>query len=100
MSAKKEATAVATTPNRHHKDTQIQLNAKYRAAILAYFEAHTSTMLACEKATGVRRDAWVCRIIPKLEKQNLLRRVRQGLCPISNHRAWYFTATKEGGRNA
>lgn len=65
--------------------------------ILEFFSNTTTTMYEAERVTGVCRPN-ICRIVRQLEKQDRIHRVKQGLCPISGFRAWYFSI-KEGGQD-
>ncbi|MEI7676946.1 MAG: hypothetical protein WCJ03_09215 [Bacteroidales bacterium] len=56
-----------------------------------YFAKHTGTMLMCSYAIGIER-ASICRYVRTIEKAGSdLKRIKKGFCPISKHRATFFT---------
>lgn len=91
-----ETLRAVTEASIQHKDNYFCEYVKARNAVLSFFSQNTSTMLDCERATGIRRDAWICRLIPELEIRNLLFRVKRDLCPVSKHKAWFFTTNPQG----
>lgn len=87
----KERAANATLPALH-KDNHFAQKIK----VIEYLSEHTATMMMCSIATGVDR-ANICRFIRDFEDSNEgLERVRKGLCPITKHRATFFTIRKDG----
>jgi len=60
----------------------------------AAFYKQPKTMLMVSIETGILR-ANVCRYVAKWEKQNVIRLVRKGICPISKHRAGFYTTNPE-----
>ena len=58
------------------------------------FHKSPKTMLMVSIETGILR-ANICRRIAELEKQNQVYRVKMGICPITKHRATFFTTNKD-----
>jgi hypothetical protein len=84
-----------TAPNFLHKGQgknthfQPQMN-----RVFAALYRQPKTMLMVSVETGILR-ANICRYIAKWEKQNCIRIVRKGICPISKHRAGFYTTNPE-----
>ena len=70
-----------------HFQTQIQ-----RVSAALYRQPKTMLMVSIE--TGILR-ANICRYVAKWKKQNCIKIVRQGICPISKHRAGFYTTNPE-----
>lgn len=51
------------------------------------------TMLQASQLTGIERAA-ICRYIAILRKSDKVQVVRVGLCPITKHRAGFYTTDK------
>lgn len=58
------------------------------------FYGQPKTMLMVSSETGILR-ANICRYIAEWEKQNYIGVVRKGICPISKHRAGFYTTNSE-----
>lgn len=69
------------------KDTDFQTQMK-RVFIALYSQPKTMLMVSIE--TGILR-ANICRYIAKWEKENHIKIVRKSICPISKHRAGFYT---------
>lgn len=52
------------------------------------------TMLMVSVETGILR-ANICRYVAEWEKTNRISMVRKGICPISKHRAGFYTTNPE-----
>lgn len=80
-----------TAPNflhkRQGKSTHFQAQMK-RVFVALYRQPKTMLMVSVE--TGILR-ANICRYVAEWEKQNCIRIVRKGICPISKHRAGFYT---------
>lgn len=79
------------TPNyslhkRQGKDTHFQAQMK---RVFAALYRQPKTMLMVSVETGILR-ANICRYVAEWEKQNCIRIVRKGICPISKHRAGFY----------
>lgn len=59
----------------------------------SFFKA-PKTMLMVAFDTGILR-ANICRRIADLEKEQKIYRVKMGICPITKHRATFFTTNKD-----
>ena len=70
-----------------HFQTQIQ-----RVSAALYRQPKTMLMVSIE--TGILR-ANICRYVAKWKKQNCIKIVRQGICPISKHRAGFYTTNPD-----
>jgi len=57
-----------------------------------YRQPKTMLMVAVE--TGILR-ANICRYVAKWEKENRICIVRKGICPISKHRAGFYTTNPD-----
>lgn len=62
--------------------------------VFAAFYKQPKTMLMVSIETDILR-ANICRYVAKWEKQNCIRIVRKGICPISKHRAGFYTTNPE-----
>jgi hypothetical protein len=69
------------------KDTHFQAQ---KQRVFTAFLRHPKTMLMVSIETGILR-ANICRYVAKWEKENRICIVRKGICPISKHRAWFYT---------
>ena len=76
---------------RQGKDThfQAQINKVFKA-----FYRQPKTMLMVYIETGILR-ANICRYVAEWEKQNCIKKVSNGICPISKHRASFYTTNPE-----
>ena len=74
---------------RTSKDTYFQVH-KGRLSFLEY----PKTMLMVSIETGILR-ANLCRYVAKMRKHNHIEVVRKGICPISKHRAGFYTTNPE-----
>ena len=72
---------------RQSKDRYFQAQAK---RVFAAFYRHPKTMLMVSIETGIER-ANLCRYVAEWEKQNRIKIVRKGICPISKHSAGFYT---------
>ena len=70
-----------------HFQTQIQ-----RVSAALYRQPKTMLMVSIE--TGILR-ANICRYVAEWEKENRIYKVRQGICPISKHRAGFYTTNPD-----
>jgi len=69
----------------------------FQAQMKRVFEAlngQPKTMLMVSIETGILR-ANICRYVAEWEKQNRIRIVWKGICPISKHRAGFYTTNPE-----
>lgn len=84
-----------TAPNflhkRQGKSTHFQAQIK---RVFAALYRQPKTMLMVSIETGILR-ANICRYVAEWEKQNCIRIVRKGICPISKHRAGFYTTNPE-----
>lgn len=72
------------------KDTHSQ--GQIKRAFTA-FSSHPKTMLMVSIETGILR-ANLCRYIAKWRQSNSIELVKTGICPISKHRAGFYTTNK------
>lgn len=87
-----QTTKGAFAPNpTQRKDSYIRLQ---KQTVLKYFREHTTTMYKYEKDTGVSRPN-ICRFIAELELNNQITRLPKAVCPISGHKAYYFTVSNQ-----
>ena len=70
-----------------HKDTHFQTQKKQ---VFAAFRKQPKTMLMVATETNILR-ANICRYVSEMRKTNSIRFVEIGICPISKHRAGFFT---------
>ncbi len=69
------------------KDRKFQTQIK---RVIAALYSQPKTMLMVSVETGILR-ANICRYVAELQKQNSIRIVWKGICPISKHRAKFYT---------
>lgn len=62
--------------------------------VFTAFLRHPKTMLAVSIETGILR-ANICRYVAEWGKENRICIVRKGICPISKHRAGFYTTNPE-----
>lgn len=58
--------------------------------VFAALYRQPKTMLMASIETGVLRSN-ICRYVAEWERQDNIRKVRKGICPISKHRAGFYT---------
>ena len=58
------------------------------------FHSHPKTMLMVSVETGILR-ANICRYVAEWGKENRICIVRKGICPISKHRAGFYTTNPD-----
>lgn len=75
----------------HRKSTLFQGQMK---RVFASFKQHPKTMLAVSVETGILR-ANICRYIAIWRKAGLVKVAKYGICPISKHRAGFYTTNQE-----
>ena len=73
------------------KSTHFQTQMKQ---VFVTFYRQPKTMLMVSIETGILR-ANICRYVAKWEKQNCIKIVRKGICPISKHRAGFYTTNPD-----
>jgi len=73
------------------KDKHFQ--AQMKRAFAAFYR-QPKTMLMVSIETGILR-ANICRYVAEWGKRGYIRIVRKGICPISKHRAGYYTTNPE-----
>ncbi len=66
-----------------------QMRTVYKA-----FSERPKTMLMVSVETGILR-ANICRYISEWEKENRICIVRKGICPITKHRAGFYTTNPD-----
>jgi hypothetical protein len=66
---------------------------QYKAVFAAFFRK-PSTMKMVDMETGIMREnvCWYCR---KFRKLDVIKPVRKGICPITKHRATFWTTNPE-----
>ena len=62
--------------------------------VIAALYRQPKTMLMVSIETGILR-ANICRYVAEWEKENRICIVRKGICPISKHRAGFYTTNPE-----
>ena len=62
--------------------------------VFTAFLRHPKTMLAVSIETDILR-ANLCRYVAEWEKENRICIVRKGICPISKHRAGFYTTNPD-----
>tara|TARA_R110002096_G_scaffold114977_4_gene249149 strand:- start:1637 stop:1951 length:315 start_codon:yes stop_codon:yes gene_type:complete len=84
-----------TPVNCLHKgqDKSTHCQAQKKRVFEALYRQH-KTILMVFVETGILR-ANICRYVAQWEKQNCIRIVRKGICPISKHRAGFYTVKPE-----
>ena len=84
-----------TAPNFSHKgqgkDKHFQAQIK---KVFAALYRQPKTMLMVEVETGIMRSN-ITRYVAKWKKQDCIKIVRLGICPISKHRAGFYTTNPE-----
>lgn len=73
------------------KDNHFQAQMK---RVFAALYRQPKTMLMVSIETGILR-ANICRYVAEWEKENRICIVRKGICPISKHRAGFYTTNPE-----
>ena len=73
------------------KSTHFQAQMK---RVFAALYRQPKTMLMVSIETGILR-ANICRYVAKWEKKNRICIVRKGICPISKHRAGFYTTNPD-----
>ena len=73
------------------KSTQFQVQTK-RAFAALYKQP--KTMLMVEVETGIMRSN-ICWYVREWQQENRIKVVRKGICPISKHRAGFYTTNPE-----
>ncbi|MBS1548913.1 MAG: hypothetical protein JSS94_03475 [Bacteroidetes bacterium] len=73
------------------KDTHFQAQMK-RVYLALYKQPKTMLMVSVE--TGILR-ANICRYIAEWKRLNCIHEVKTGICPISKHRAGFYTTNPE-----
>lgn len=58
--------------------------------VFSAFKRKPSTMLMVSVETGILR-ANICRYVAKWQKRDKIHLINQGFCPITKHRAGYYT---------
>lgn len=77
--------------NKQDESTHFQGQMK---KVFAAFYKQPKTMLTVSIETGILR-ANICRYVAKWRKRNCIRVEKYGICPISKHRAGYYTTNPE-----
>jgi len=67
--------------------------AQMKKVFVAFYK-QPKTMLMVSVETGILR-ANICRYIAKWQKLNCIKIVQQGVCPISKHRAGFYTTNPQ-----
>jgi hypothetical protein len=62
--------------------------------VFAAFHSQPKTMLMASVETNILR-ANICRYVAKWRKDNRITVVRKSICPISKHRAGFYTSNPE-----
>lgn len=70
-----------------------KINGQKRKVFNSFF-AQPKTMLMVALETGIER-AGICRYVATLRKENRIHLVTKGICPITKHRAGFFTTNVE-----
>jgi hypothetical protein len=74
-----------------HNSKHFQVQMK---RVFAALYRQPKTMLMVSIETGILR-ANICRYVAEWKKQNCIKIVRKGICPISKHRAGFYTTNPE-----
>ena len=77
--------------NEQDKDNHFETQMK---RVFEAFKRKPSTMLMVSFETGILR-ANLCRYVAKWEKENRICIARKGICPISKHRAGFYTTNPD-----
>jgi hypothetical protein len=86
-----------TPPLTFAKHKELSKGNNFQAQIKTIFQAfycQPKTMLMVSIETGILR-ANICRYVAKWEKENRICIVRKGICPISKHRAGFYTTNPD-----
>lgn len=70
---------------------------KFKTQVEIVFEAFQSepkTMLMVDALTGINR-ANICRYVGMWNEENKIQLVKKGLCPITKHRAGFYTTNQD-----
>ncbi|MHA6697329.1 hypothetical protein [Chryseobacterium sp. A321] len=70
---------------------------KYKAQlqrVVLSLQKQPLTMLQVARKTGIER-ASICRRVAQLRKTNSIYLVKTGLCPITKHRAGFYTTNRD-----
>jgi hypothetical protein len=62
--------------------------------VFVSFKQQPKTMLSVSVETGILR-ANICRYVAEWKKENKIKLVKFGICPISKHRAGFYTTNQE-----
>lgn len=81
----------AFEPTKQGKDTKII--GQERKTFQAFY-SQPKTMLMVSVETGIER-ANICRYVATLRKQGRIFLIRNGICPITKHRAGFLTTNVE-----
>jgi hypothetical protein len=84
-------TPINSLHQRQGKDKHFKIQKK---RVIAALYRQPKTMLMVSFETGILR-ANICRYVAELEKENRIRIARKGICPISKHRAGFYTTNPE-----
>jgi hypothetical protein len=84
-------TPVNSLHKRHCKDKHFEAQMQ---KVFAAFYKQPKTMLMVSIETGILR-ANICRYVAQWKKDNRIRIVRKGICPITKHRAGFYTTNPE-----
>jgi hypothetical protein len=86
-----QRTALKSFEKGQGKSTDFQAQMK-RVFTALYRQPKTMLMVSVE--TGILR-ANICRYVAKWEKENCIRIAGKGICPISKHRAGFYTTNPQ-----
>ena len=81
------------TPSHKGRSEYKKLQAQMKRVFAALYR-QPKTMLMVSIETGILR-ANICRYVAELERENCIKIVRKGICPISKHRAGFYTTNPE-----
>ena len=73
------------------KDNQFQAQMK---RVFSALYRQPKTMLMVEVETGIMRSN-ICWYVREWQQENRIKVVRKGICPISKHRAGFYTTNPE-----
>jgi len=76
-----------------NRSKDIKIEAQMKRVFAALYR-QPKTMLMVSIETGILR-ANICRYVAKWEKENRICIVRKDICPISKHRAGFYTTNPE-----
>lgn len=95
MRAKKEGAGTTLTPNSDLATaTATSGKSNQMPRVLAVFKKQPSTMLMVSVEVEVLR-ANICRYVAQWKKQHRIILTHYGICPISKHRAGFYSADLE-----